>query len=314
MSTHTHTHTHSHHVPERARLRELSRDPTHTRGLRERFLRDVRQRFQAVRGALRRVAGYERDRFNLRENASLATDEDIERFATDAGKTRAFTDWLQGRLRDGILEPVSRRALRDGEHWTATYIRAAYVSGWEQARERLENAGITTSDVEDVFQLGVPRAQLKRLYTRTYENLQSVTADAAPQVRDTLTKGLAEGVNPRELARRLTKEVRTLQRTRAEVLARTEVINSYSEATLDRYERAGQSGVTVSGEFATADDDRVCPLCESIEGTEYAVSEMRTATFEYDTDEREPDSLGGTYPVKPPVHPQCRCAILPVIE
>jgi len=34
------------------------------------------------------------------------------------------------------------------------------------------------------------------------------------------------------MARRLTKEVRTIQRTQAEVLARTEVINSYSEATL----------------------------------------------------------------------------------
>ena len=36
-------------------------------------------------------------------------------------------------------------------------------------------------------------------------------------------------------------------------------------------------------------------------------------TFEYDADEDEPDSLGGECPVKPPVHPQCRCAILPVI-
>jgi len=306
--------THTHQVPGRARLRELSRDPTHTQALRERFLRDVRQRFQAVRGAIRQVAGYERDRFNLRQNASLASDEDIERFPSDAGKTRAFTEWLRERLRDGILEPVSRRALRDGEHWTATYVRAAYVSGWEQARERLQNAGVAADEVEDVFRLGVPQEQLERLYTRAFENLQSVTEDAAPQVRDVLTDGLDEGVNPREMARRLTKEVRTLQRTRAEVLARTEVINSYSEATLDRYERAGQSGVIVSGEFATADDDRVCPLCESIAGTEHGIDEMRDATFTYEAGESEPDSLGGTYPVRPPVHPQCRCAILPVIE
>jgi SPP1 gp7 family putative phage head morphogenesis protein len=129
-----------------------------------------------------------------------------------------------------------------------------------------------------------------------------------------LTTGLAEGINPKEMARRLTKELRTIQRTRAEVLARTEVINSYSEATLDRYERAGIEGATVSGEFATADDDRVCPICEAIEGAEFAADAMRDATFSFESSESEPDRLEGTYPVKPPVHPQCRCAILPVIE
>jgi hypothetical protein len=43
---------------------------------------------------------------------------------------------------------------------------------------------------------------------------------------------------------------------------------------------------------------------------------MRTATFEFDpaaVADAVP-SDGGTYPVKPPVHPNCRCAILPVIE
>jgi SPP1 gp7 family putative phage head morphogenesis protein len=115
------------------------------------------------------------------------------------------------------------------------------------------------------------------------------------------------------MARRLTKEARTVQRTQAEVLARTETINSYSEATLDRFERAGVGGATVSGEFATADDERVCPICEAIEGTTYGTDEMREATFTFEASESEPDHLGGEYPVKPPVHPQCRCAILPVI-
>jgi len=133
-------------------------------------------------------------------------------------------------------------------------------------------------------------------------------------VRDVLTQGLAEGVNPREMARTLTDEVRSMQRTRAEVLARTEIINSYATATLDRYERAGIDGATVSGEFATAEDARVCPICEAIAGSEFALDAMRSDTFEFQPSDSEPDYLAGEYPVRPPVHPVCRCAILPVIE
>ncbi len=301
--------THNHH----AHLRQLSDDPTNTESIRERFLRAVRQRFRELRGEVRRVVGYDENRLKLTQDAALVDPEDIERFPSKAGKARKFAEWLRERLRTGVLEATERRAVRNGEHWSATYIRAAYRRGWENARARLRNAGVGTEPVEAVVELGVPQRQLRRLYTRTYEALESVTEDAAPAVRDALTTGLAEGVNPREMARRLTKEVRTVQRTQAEVLARTETINSYSEATLDRFDRAGVGGATVSGEFATADDERVCPICEAIEGTTYGTDEMRSATFAFQPSDSEPDHLGGEYPVKPPVHPQCRCAILPVI-
>jgi len=118
------------------------------------------------------------------------------------------------------------------------------------------------------------------------------------------------------MADKLTDEVRSLQATRAEVLARTETIFSYSEATLDRYDRAGQSAVTVSGEFRTAEDEDVCPICSALNGRVFRIEEMRTATFEFDpsTDPDAVPSDGGTYPVKPPCHPRCRCSILPAIE
>lgn len=304
MSAHDHSHG------QHAHLRQLTVDPTHTQGIRERFLREMRRRFRAVRGLVREAAGYEDDVFEL---AQLADADEVERFNSDPGKTRAFIQWLKETLAEE-LELVGRGAAASGQHWTGTYIRAAYKRGWENARDRLQQAGVNVGQLQTIGNLGVPQRQLQRLYMRTYENLESVTEDAAPAVRSTLTQGLAEGVNPREMARRLTKEVRTIQRTQAEVLARTEVINSYSEATLDRYERAGQSGVTVSGEFSTADDQRVCPICEALEGREFTVAQMRSDTFQFSPSQSEPDHLAGEYPVKPPCHPQCRCAIYPVVQ
>lgn len=296
-----------------ARLRELSTDPTNTTEIRRNFLQAVKRRFRELRGAVRTLAGYEEDRFHLTQDSRLADADDIERFPTDQGKIRAFRQWLREYLDDNVLEAVPRRQVRNGEHWSATYIRAAYRRGWQNARQRLQNAGLSTEEVDEIFNLGVPQRQLKRLYTRTYENLQSISEEAAPVVADVLVKGLAEGINPRDMADRLVDEIETIQKTRAEVLARTEVINSYTTSTLDRYERAGVDGVGVSGEFSTADDQRVCPICQSVEGTVYGIQEMREETFTYKTDDDEPDSLGGEYPVRPPLHSNCRCAVLPVI-
>jgi SPP1 gp7 family putative phage head morphogenesis protein len=312
-------HDHSHSPTRReARLQQLSGDPTNTVGIRQQFLREVRQLFETFRGRIRRLVGYEEDRFNLRQNGRLAEPEDIERFPTDEQKVRVFTEWLRDWLRQNVLQAIPRGGVINGEHWTAQYIRSSYRQGWEDTTERLEEAGVPVAVVEDIFAQGVPKQQLADLYTRTYDNLESVTTDAVPVVRKMLSAGLAEGVNPREMARRLTNEIETLQKTQAEVLARTEVINSYSTASLSRFDRAGQSEVKVSGEFATADDQRVCPICEALEGETYSTGAMREETFEFDAEESDhPDavpSLSGEYRVQPPVHPQCRCAILPVIQ
>jgi SPP1 gp7 family putative phage head morphogenesis protein len=131
-------------------------------------------------------------------------------------------------------------------------------------------------------------------------------------VRDTLLEGLRDGINPRAMARNLTDEIESLQKTRAEMLARTETMNAYTESTLDRYREAGVDSVT-QAEFIDADDSRVCPICSKLDGRITPMSAIDTATFQFEPSEEDQDSLGGEYPVKPPVHVSCRCTLLPVI-
>lgn len=295
-----------------AHLQTISGDPTNTQRIRERFVRAVRQRFRSLRGAIREVVGYDEDRLNLKQNARLVERGDIERFPTDSGKVRKFIEWLRERLQSGVLEAKPRREVQNGEHWSATYIRSSFVRGWENARARLRNAGASVETVEDIFNLGVPQRQLKKLYTRTYENLESVTEDTAPVVREVLTDGLAEGINPREMASRLNSEIESIQKKRAETLARSETINSYSEATVSRYERAGVDTVQ-HGEWKDSGDGRVCPICKKLDGREIPMSNIREATFTFEPDDDQPDSLAGEYRLMPPAHPNGRCALLPVI-
>lgn len=81
---------------------------------------------------------------------------------------------------------------------------------------------------------------------------------------------------------------------RAELIARTETIGAYSEASYETYKDLGVE----SKEWITAGDDRVSDACLINEG-EGAIG----------VDEVFAD--GSMYP---PAHPNCRCSILPVVE
>jgi SPP1 gp7 family putative phage head morphogenesis protein len=303
-------------------------DPTDD--LREDFLRDIRERFRQLRGAVRRWVGYEEDVFGLAEDGSApATDADrpddapqVFRFQSDREQASAFALWFLSRLRDGVLDPTDRRAVRNGEHWTASHIRAAFGRGWRQARNRLRQEGVAVgslpggdddSVIEGLFNLPAPRRALRELYLRTYRNLESVAdREAAQRVRSTLLDALDEGVNPRETARRLTDEVESIQKNRAETLARTETVNAYTESTISRYERAGVDTVQ-HGEWSDSSDSRVCPICSSLDGREIPMTGIRDATFTFEPDDDQPDHLAGEYKMTPPAHPNGRCVLLPVV-
>lgn len=289
-------------------------DPTGTKTLRERrFIPELNRRFRRVRGLVRTTVGYENDAFGLRANAEPV---EVFDFPTNPEKRRAFERWLNQALRDEVLEPTDLIGIRNGEHYTATYVRDSYSKALIDAGRRLREQGvdIEQQDVETMFKMPVHRSSLKRLYTRTYGNLEDITDDGAQSVREALTEGFADGHNPNKMATRINKEVEQLNISRARVLARTETINNYSIGTLDRYQRAGVGMVRVDAEWSTAGDRRVCPICETLEGRVMTIDEARNGNFEFEPAEGQPASLAGTYQIRPPAHPSCRCALLPVVQ
>lgn len=291
-------------------------DPTQTLEIRRQFLREVRRRFRELRGLLRRVVGYDQDALGLATNASDEPPyEPPFEYTTTAQLTRKFQQWLRSQIRAGILEPAGAQSIYNGTHWTATFVRASYERGWEMSTGRLTAQGyqLPNGQADNPLQLPVAESSLRRLYTRTYSNLQGITEDMADSIREELTLALAEGVNPREAADRITNEVRDIQNTRAETLARTETINAHSSAALDRFDRANVDGVA-HGEWLAADDDRTCPVCRHLDGEVFRISEMRSGTFEFEAPEGVPDHYSGTYRLKPPCHPNGRCSVQPVLD
>jgi len=290
--------------------------PSGTEEIEERFLEAVAERSATVRDLVEATVA-ENDALHLaerQEEGALAEERENFPQVSSDDLTDRFMEWFRTVLEDEVLDPVPLEEIEAGEHWTGEFLRTGYLRAWQQATGRLQEEGVdvATDSIEAVIQLPVPRRQLRDLYRRAYSNLEDITSSMAQTVREELTEGLAAGENPRDMARRLNEELEDITHSRLRTLARTEVINSHTTATLDRYERAGADTVQ-HGEWADADDDDVCPICSALDGREYSIDEMRSGTFTFEPGADQPDYLGGEYPIRPPAHPNCRCSILPVI-
>lgn len=227
-------------------------------------------------------------------------------YPTDRGKIQAFIDDLKEWIEGEILEPANFTELREGDHWTSEYITNSYVIARNVAVGRLKQEGVSASawTAEELTQTRTSLKTLRDLYSRTYENLEDITDDMADVVRRELTQGFAEGKNPKAMARSITDEVKDIQRTRAETLARTETINAATKATLDEYERGGVDGV-MHGEWLHSFDEDVCAFCRRLGGESFTTSEFRA--------NHAVEFRGQVYRLAPPSHPNGRCAITPAV-
>lgn len=267
-------------------------DPTRTVTLR----REYRRALWAPLNELKRKI-----RTGLIERGSLdmAINEEMPvfRFESDEVAVDHFADWLASEQRSGFLEVVDERDNR--------FVRTAYERGTRHADSQLRRAGVDPerAGISDVFREAVREEKLQQLYTRNFELLREIDSDMQSAMRSELSRGLAAGENPRKIARRLTDRVDKIGRHRADLVSRTEIINSHAEGALDRYEEADVGRVTLRAEVLTAGDDRTCDRCASISGEVMEIDDVRGGTFSFD---------GQDWPIKPPIHPNCRCTIVPV--
>jgi hypothetical protein len=321
MSATPHQHAHDH-----ATHQQRREDPTRTKSARRRFAQHLRGRWDAIKSHIRQGL-VENDALGERSEppvqpdiGDLAANVDKDDYLTpgpgdwdrrsDGATQQAFKEWLDEVLQREILDKY------DGD----VYIRKGAERGIKHADTEMRKAGIDIPD-EDVaaaLRLPVHQDKLELMFERSFEELEGITQATAQEIRREFAEGLASGANPRDMARNLTDRVEAIGKTRSTVLARTEVIRTHSEFTLDRYEQiAGDVRVTIRAEIRTAGDDRVCPVCQALESQTQeqtlSIDEVRTGSFSFTPD--DPDiapSLRGQFPNQPPIHPQCRCVIIVV--
>lgn len=291
-------------------------DPTRTTTLRNMFAREMRKRFnELISVIIQAVVDQNALGLGLVTQQMTPPGPLAFNFPLDADKLEAFIEWLNRQINRGILE-IGQIPTIGGlrpEAWTNKYILDSYKKGVIRARYELQQAGFNVPSIEQSGGIAVVMAgpvhvnKLELLYTRAFSDLKGITDQMESYISRVLAQGLADGDSPRVIARKLVAVIKdagagdlgitdTLgrfipARRRAETLARTEIIRAHHTATMQEYENWGVQGFQVKAEFRTAGDDRVCPDCEALEGNIYTLEEARGLI---------------------PVHPMCRCIMLPV--
>lgn len=286
-------------------------DPTNTKTIRDTYARRLRGRFGALSAAMREAIVKD-DVLGLRDSDLSESDVDqlTETFGEQhelkaidsppdlsslppAERIARFEDWLDEVEESEILDVIQR----DENIW----VRRAYERGIKDANANLKNVGIPVSgaNASDTIRVPVHQRRLESLFARNYAELDGITDAVSQNISRELATGLSEGISPSEMARRITDRVDKIGKTRATTLARTEIINSHTEATLQRYEEQDIETVGIEPEMRiqTAGDNSVCQECRTAaEQGPWPISEFRGSGYQ------------------PPLHPNCRCAVLPVVN
>jgi SPP1 gp7 family putative phage head morphogenesis protein len=203
-------------------------------------------------------------------------------FTTDANKLKAFNEWFKQQVDANVFSVAP--GTDPTKPWTAEYVESAYRKGlfnaYMSARDPelgLEEVGGQTSEsfMRSAFNQPEVRSKIELLATRSFEQLKGITAQMGSDMNRILAQGMADGSNPRTIAREMQARIGKLTRQRAEVIARTEVIHSHAEGQLDAFDKLGVKELGIMAEWSTAGDDRVCPFCLEREGKIYTVDEAR---------------------------------------
>ncbi len=313
---------HRHPVPSNP----LKADPTRTITLRRQFEQEILKRFNRLKSKILRLV-IDEDAFGLKRiNRVFGSITDVRfgtfgvgnvgsrgigdlvwddsrspvantrwRFQTDPQKVESFRQWLQDQVTADIV-PLQPGPDRYWERFVEEGYRKGAGRAFTDVRKPALQSnldffnGTQEEFLRQSFARPVAIEKVQLLAGRVFTELKGVTEVMAQQVTRVLTDGLARGANPFEIARDLNNRVEKIGKTRARIIARTEIIRAHAEGQLDALEQLGVTEVGVMVEWSTAGDDRVCARCEPMDGVVFKIKEARGLI---------------------PLHPQCRCAHIP---
>lgn len=295
-------------------------DPTRTTSLRNVFAKAMIKRFDELVLVIRKSV-VDNDCFGLNDkvlnNQISPAGWQAFKYRLSQEKVAAFIEWLQQQINAGILTigEFERLGASVNNAWANYYLLDSYKRGVMRARYELQKAGYNVPSIEATggisIAIGMPMHidRLGLLYTRMYTDLKGITSQMGTYISRILAQGIADGDSPILLARKLVSTINGQgigdlgitdslgrfipARRRAEMLARNEVIRAHHVAMIQEYRNWAVYDVKVEAEFITAQDEKVCTICEGLaKGSPYTLDKIESMI---------------------PVHPGCRCIALPLI-
>lgn len=146
------------------------------------------------------------------------------------------------------LSMVVDQIIGDGGLWLFTgYVKAAYQQGTGRANASISNQSKLYAEARPLEQLLTSPPYLKRLSLlrgRIFNEMKGITGDVVTTLARTFTQGLADGVGPLEIWRRITEATGVVE-SRANRIARTETGEALREGRLAETEDAQSIGINV---------------------------------------------------------------------
>lgn len=304
------------HPKRKTPINPLRVDPTRTATLRRLFAAELRRRFKALKEKIVKLV-VDEDAFGLKSRLPTGFTSNARtsnalvggrwQFTTSATKLEEFRKWLEEQTKQGLLGNVDPKNPLKGKgkdlYWQQ-FIQDGFRKGAGRAFDDYTKSALgkqTVDTLSDFYKgsrdefmrtsFAQPETveKLQLLAGRTFTDIKGMTDQMATIMTRTLSDGLVQGSNPREIADNLVEDL-GLSYKRAEVISRTEIIRAHAEGQLDALEEMGVEEVGVMVEWSTAADERVCKLCQELEGVVLKIEEAHNMI---------------------PRHPQCRCSFIP---
>jgi HK97 family phage portal protein len=140
-----------------------------------------------------------------------------------------------------------------------------------------------------------PANMQKAVKERVEKFAKSMIETDKDKLIDIITDGVRGGSSIPEISTRIRDTFADYSKTQSDRIVRTEVANAASTAQIDAWK---QTGVVEGKEWITSDP---CPECEPYDGEVVGLDKNFYSASEF----AEGD---------PPLHPNCKCAIVPVID
>ncbi len=140
---------------------------------------------------------------------------------------------------------------------------------------------------------------------------QEVNKETRRRIIDAIAAGISAGEGIAKIKDRVSEVFKAATETRSELIARTEVSRASNFATQEGYK---QSGVVRAKEWLTAADERLCEFCAAMDGKIIGLDENFFDKGDEMSGENGNLKLDYENVASPPLHPNCRCTLIPVIK
>lgn len=145
----------------------------------------------------------------------------------------------------------------------------------------------------------------------SYKFAQEVNGYTVELLQDAMLAGTGQGLGMDGIAKLIRDVFDNCSKYRSLLIARTETIRASNGAAQAAYE---QSGVVTGKEWLTTEDDRLCSWCTKISGQVRKINENYFSLGDKLTADGSMMIFDYEDVPFPPLHPNCRCTIVPIIS